>query len=100
MAILDAFWKSDRKFWFVCHNCMQQTAHDTLKSVFYYSGPPTVELGRSLYPCPRCKSTNTVSFQTLKDDGSEAQLWGLEHTVSKHPRRQFEIKPAETKAVQ
>lgn len=93
MGLLDLFRKSDRKFWFVCYNCMTQSSHDELKSIFYYAGPPTVVKGRPLTPCPRCQNTNTVSFQTLKDDGSEAQLWGLEQAVKKHPRSTFEVKP-------
>ncbi len=42
----------------------------------------------------RCQSTNTISFQQLYDEGSEAQLWGLEQLVKQHPRSQFEIKGA------
>jgi hypothetical protein len=91
MGLLDIFGKSDRKNWHVCYNCMQMSGHDELKSVFYYAGPPTVAMGRAFIPCPRCQSTNTISFQKLKDDGSEAQLWGLEQTVKKHPRSTFEI---------
>lgn len=97
MGILDAFRKKTRKFWFVCYTCLQVTAHDTLKSVFYYEGSPTLVMGRPLTPCPRCQSTNTVSFQQLKDDGSEAQLWGLERIVKQHPRSFFEIKTTEMK---
>ncbi len=91
MGLLDIFGKSDRRFWFVCYNCMQMSGHDELKSVFYYTGPATVTMGRSFTPCPRCQSTNTISFQKLKDDGLEAQLWGLEQTVKKHPRITFEV---------
>ncbi len=97
MGLLDIFGKSDRKFWFVCYNCMMQTNHDAVKSIFYYDGPPTDVLGRAMTPCPRCQNTNTVSFQKLKDDGSEAQLWGLVQTVKKHPRSAFEIKPENVK---
>ena len=97
MGLLDIFRKSDRKSWFVCYNCMMQTNHDEAKSIFYYAGPPTSVLGRPVTPCPRCENTNTVSFQQLKDDGSEAQLWGLERTVKKNPRSTFEIKPGTVK---
>lgn len=97
MGILDAFGKSDKKFWFVCYDCMQRTGHDTVKAIFYYTGPPTVLMGRAFTLCPRCQSTNTASFQKLKDEGSEAQLWGLEQTAKQHPRSFFEVKPRPTK---
>ncbi|MFB3922387.1 MAG: hypothetical protein ACE145_11735 [Terriglobia bacterium] len=90
MGMLTALRRIDRKVWFVCYGCLQHTAHDALKSIFYHDGPPTLLLGRPLTPCPRCKSTNTVSFQKLKEDGSEAQLWGLEQIVKQHPRSFFE----------
>lgn len=92
MGLLGGLRKSDRKFWFVCYNCMMQTSHDPVKSIFYYAGPPTIQMGRALTPCPRCQDTNTVSFQQLKDDGSESQLFGLEQVVKKHPRSTFEVK--------
>ena len=98
MGILSALGKKKRKFWFVCYGCMQHTAHDALKSIFYYDGPPTLLMDRPLTPCPRCKSTNTVSFQKLKDDGSESQLWGLEQIVKQHARSFFEVKPELTKS--
>jgi hypothetical protein len=72
---------------------MMLTGHDTVKSVFYSEGPPVSVLGRPLFACPRCASTNTKSFQTLKDEGAEAQLWGLERVVRDHPRSQFIVKP-------
>lgn len=97
MGLLDVFRKSDRKKWFVCYNCMMLTDHDAVKSIFYDAGPPTLMMGRPMNPCPRCQSTNTVSFQQLQDDGSEAQLWGLERTVKQHPRSTFEIKPGTVK---
>jgi hypothetical protein len=87
-----------RKFWFECYDCMQNSGHDELKSVFYYEGPPTMIMGRAMTVCPRCQSTNTVSFQKLKDDGCEAQLWGLEQTVKKHPRSTFEVKSGSMKS--
>jgi hypothetical protein len=97
MGLLDVFKKSERKCWFVCYTCMMQTNHDEAKSIFYRAGPPASVLGRPVTPCPRCQDTNTVSFQQLKDDGSEAQLWGLERTVKKNPRSTFEIKPGTVK---
>ena len=97
MGILDALRKPDRTKWFVCHNCLMQTGHNEVKSIFYYAGPPTVEMGRTSYPCPRCRSTNTASFQQLKDEQSEAPLWGLEQIVRKHPRSTFEVKPEGTR---
>ena len=97
MGLMDVFGNSERKSWFVCYNCMMQTGHDEVKSIFYYAGPPTLINGRPFIPCPRCQNTNTVSFQTLKDDGSKAQLWGLEQTVKKHPRSTFEVKAEKIK---
>jgi hypothetical protein len=100
MGILDALGKLDRTKWFVCYNCMMQTSHDEARSIFYYDGPPILMMGRPLTPCPRCQSTNTVSFQKLKEDRSESQLWGLERTVKKHPRSFFEVKPEGIKTTQ
>ncbi len=97
MGILNRLLKRDRKFWFVCHTCMMQTDHDTLKSVFHYEGPPIYILGRPLTKCPRCQGTNTRSFQQLKEEGSESALWGLEQLVRKYPTSRFEIHPTKTK---
>ena len=94
MGLLDRLLKKDRRFWFVCYTCMMQTGHNTVKSVFYSEGPLVKILGRPLMQCPRCQGTNTKSFQTLHDEGAEAALWGLEQTVKKHPRRQFEVNPS------
>ncbi|HUI40792.1 MAG TPA: hypothetical protein VL523_02370 [Terriglobia bacterium] len=93
MGLLDRLRGIDRRNWHVCYNCMMQTGHDTAMSVFYSEGPPTLVLGRPLMVCPRCGNNNTKSFQALKDEGSEAPLWGLEQTVRKHPRSQFIVKP-------
>lgn len=94
MGILSRLRGIDRRYWYVCYNCMMQTGHDTANSLFYSEGPLVeVVVGRSLMPCPRCGSTNTKSFQTLKEEGAEAPLWGLEQTVRKHPRSQFIVKP-------
>ncbi len=97
MGLFDLFTKKNRKFWFVCYTCMMQTGHDTVKSVFYSQGPRVLILGRPWMQCPRCQGTNTKSFQELKDEGSDSALWGLEQTVKKYPRRQFEVKPPEVK---
>jgi hypothetical protein len=92
MGLLDRILRKDRKHWFLCYACLQQTNHATARSVFYYAGPPVLVLGRKLTQCPRCTSTNTISFQQLKDEGSDAQLWGLERVVKQHPRSKFEVK--------
>ena len=94
MGILGRLRGIERRRWFVCYNCMMQTGHDTPASIFYTEISPVPVLGRPLMPCPRCGDTNTKSFQQLKDEGSEAPLWGLEQTVRKHPRRRFIVKPA------
>jgi hypothetical protein len=94
MAIASLFRRIDRKFWFICNQCLMFTSHDTLKSVFYYDGPPELYLGRPMIKCPRCDSTNTRSFLQIKNEGAESTIWGLERLVKKYPRRQFEIKGA------
>ncbi len=97
MGLLDRFLKKDRKYWFVCYACMQQTGHDTLRSVFYSQRDPVLILGRPWMKCPRCQGTNTKSFQQLKDEASDSPLWGLEQLVKKYPRSQFEVKSPEAK---
>ena len=94
MGILDRLRGIDRRHWHVCYNCMMLTGHDTVRSLFYSEGPPVLVLGRPLFACPRCDNTNTKSFQNLKDEGSEAPLWGLERIVREHPRSHFVVKPA------
>jgi hypothetical protein len=91
MGIFKRSVKADRRFWHVCYTCMQQTGHDTLRAVFYTQRAPIIVLGRPWMQCPRCASTNTKSFQDLKDEGSGSALWGLENLVRKYPRRQFEV---------
>jgi len=86
------FRRINRDRWFVCNHCMQQTGHDTVKSVFYSEEPPALVLGRPFAKCPRCGTTNTRSFQEIKNEGSESALWGLERIVKKYPRREFEVK--------
>jgi hypothetical protein len=93
---MSLFRRIDRKYWFVCSACMQQTAHDTLKSVFYSEDPPVLVLGRPFAKCPRCGSTNTRSFQEIGKDGAESALWGLERAVKRYPRRQFIVKPPQS----
>ncbi len=93
MGLLGALRKIDRKRWFICHNCLMLSNHDTLNSLFYYAGPGQDFLGRVLYPCPRCSSTNTRSFEQLKMEGSDQALIGLERIVRQHPRSVFEIRP-------
>ena len=97
MTLLDKLLKRDRKFWFVCYTCMMQTNHDTLKSVYYSEDPLVLVVGKAWSQCPRCGGTNTKSFQTLKDEGSESALFGLEQITKKHPRSQFEVKPVARK---
>lgn len=95
MGIWSGLKKIDRKYWFICHNCLMQTNHDPLKSLFYDEGPGEDYLGRTMHRCPRCSSTNTRSFQLLKEDGADQVLFGLERLVKKHPRSAFEVKPVE-----
>lgn len=92
MSILRYLKRINREHWFVCHGCMMQTNHDPLRSLFYQTTPGEDFLGRMMYPCPRCSSTNTRSFQQLKAEGSEQALFGLERIVRQHPREMFEVK--------
>jgi len=92
MGILDRLLNKQRMYWYLCYACLMQTNHDALNSVFYDQGPPVEVTGRLVTPCPRCESTNTISFQKLREEGADAQLWGLEQLVRKHPRSRFEIK--------
>ena len=91
MGILDRILrKRGRAHWFVCHTCMTQTGHDTAGSVFYSEEPPVLILGRPWQQCPRCGTTNTKSFQDLKNEGRDNVLFGLEQAVGKYPRHRFE----------
>ncbi len=92
MGILDRLLNRQRMYWYLCYACLMQTNHDTVNSIFYDQGPPVEIMGRLVTPCPRCESTNTISFQELRAEGSDAQLWGLEQLVKKHPRSRFEVK--------
>lgn len=88
------FRRINRKFWYVCHNCLMHNNHDALNSIFYSKQPRADVIGRPTMLCPRCGDANTRSFQDLKEAGSESALWGLERLAKKHPRSQFEVKPA------
>ena len=94
MSVLNIFRRIDRRFWFVCHNCLMRTNHDTLQSVFYSENPQVNLMGRSTMLCPRCNDANTRSFQELKDEGSQSALWGLERLVKKYPRNRFKVRRA------
>lgn len=98
MGLMSLFRRVDRKHWFVCSTCMQQTGHDTVKSVFYSEAPPVLVLGRPFAQCPRCGGTNTRSFLEIKNESSPSTIWSLERIVKQYPRRQFEVKPNEPKS--
>jgi len=98
MSVLNFLKRINRRHWFVCHACMMNSNHDPVKSLFFHDTPGEDYMGRMMYPCPRCSSTNTRSFQTLKDEGSEQALFGLERIVRQHPRSTFEVKPTKTPA--
>jgi hypothetical protein len=83
----------------VCHACMTQSNHDPMQSIFYQDTPGEDFMGRMMYPCPRCTSTNTRSFHSLQKDGSTQQLFGLERIVRQHPRSAFVVKAAKAAAV-
>ncbi len=93
MAMTNLLRRINRKNWFLCNQCLMLTNHDTVKSIFYYDGQPELFMGRPMTKCPRCASTNTRSFQQIKDEGAESTIFGLERIVKKHPRSQFEVKP-------
>jgi len=80
---------------------MLHNNHDALNSIFYSDSPKVNVVGRPTMICPRCNDANTRSFQELKDEGSEASLWGLERLARKYPRSQFIVKSnKQTAAVQ
>ena len=100
MGMLDRLLNRERLHWHVCHACLMRTNHDALNSIFYDPGQPVEVNGRLVKPCPRCESTNTISFQKLRDDGSDAQLWGLEQLAKQYPRSRFElIRQSQAKSV-
>jgi hypothetical protein len=92
MGFFDRLRGIDRRCWHVCYTCMTETGHDTVRAIFYSEGPPLLVLGRPLFQCPRCAGTNTKSFQALKEEHAESQLWGLERVVRQHPRSTFVVK--------
>ena len=91
MGVLGQLKKINKKHWFICHTCLMQTNHDPIRSLFFHDGPAVDFMGRQMYPCPRCSSSNTRSFQQLKDEGSDQALFGLERIVREHPRHMFEV---------
>lgn len=98
MSVLSLFRRIDRRFWYICHNCLQRTNHDTLHSLFYSETPPVLLMGRPTMLCPRCNDPNTRSFRELRDQGAESTLWGLERLAKKYPRRRFEVRAAKASA--
>jgi len=102
MGFFDRLRGGDRRHWHVCYTCMMESGHDVVKAIFYSDGPPVLVLGRPLMQCPRCAGNNTKSFQALKEERAEAQLWGLERVVRQHPRSMFvvkaEVQPTDAKA--
>ena len=94
MSVLSSLKRINRKHWFICHACLMQTNHDAMKSLFFDDGPGEDFLGRTMHPCPRCASTNTRSFQQLKQEGFDQALFGLERIAKEHPRATFVIKPS------
>ena len=93
MGWFDRFRRIQRPCWFICYNCLGHDGHNALEAIFTYAGPPEVINGRPCVKCPRCDNINTRSFQQLKDEGSDPQLWGLEQIVRSHPRDRFPVKP-------
>jgi hypothetical protein len=90
MGLLGLFHKIDRERWFICYACLGNSNHDEVKSIFYSAAPKVIVVGRPWQQCPRCGGTNTKSFAELKTEGQDSALWGLERTVKKQSRRQFE----------
>jgi len=96
MSVLGYLKRINRKHWFICHACLMQTNHDPMRSLFFQNTPGEDLLGRMMYPCPRCSSSNTRSFQQPKDEGSDEARFGLERIVREHPRKVFKLKPAKS----
>lgn len=92
MGFFDRLRGIDRRYWHVCYTCMTETGHDTVRAIFYSEGPPLLILGRPLIQCPRCAGNNTKSFEALKEEHAESQLWGLERVVRQNPRSKFIVK--------
>ena len=62
MSIFNLLRRINRRHWFICHACLMQTNHDAVNSIFYQDTPGQDFMGRRMFPCPRCSSTNTRSF--------------------------------------
>lgn len=93
MGFLDMFRSLNREHWFVCYNCLNTNGHVAEEAIFFYDGPPEMIQGRGWVRCPRCSDLNTRSFHFLKEDGSDAQVFGLERIVKSNPRQRFPVKP-------
>jgi len=96
MSVLGYLKRINRNHWFICHACLMQTNHDPLRSLFFQDTPGEDFQGRMMYPCPRCSSTNTRSFQQLKEEGSEQVLFGLKRIVRNHPLDVFKVEPVKS----
>lgn len=90
MNLLFGF-KKDRENWYICYTCLGDSNHDEARAIFHSQAAKILVLGRPLQQCPRCGGTNTKSFAELKAEGRDSTVWGLERTVKKHPRSQFEV---------
>ncbi len=93
MGFFDRFRRLNRRHWFVCYNCLNRNGQVAEEAIFFYDGPPEMIQGRGWVRCPRCEDLNTRAFQQLEEEGSEAQLWGLERIVKTNPRQRFPVKP-------
>lgn len=93
MGLFDRLRSLNREHWFVCYNCITNNGQVAEEAIFFYDGPPEMIQGRGWVRCPRCQDLNTRSFQQLKEDESDAQLFGLERIVKANPRQRFPVKP-------
>lgn len=94
MGFLDLFRRIDRRSWHLCYECVKTNSNAAEEAIFYYDGPrePDAE-GHAIARCPRCRSSNTRSFQFLKDKREDSTLYGLERIVKANPRSRFPAKP-------
>lgn len=93
MAFWDRFRRIQRSSWHVCYECLKQSGNVAEEAIFYYDGPPESDAeGHATVRCPRCRNTNTRSFQFLRDMREEAALYGLERIVRTNPRSRFPVK--------
>ena len=95
MSVLNLLKRINRKHWFICHACLMQTNHDPVRSLFFQDTPGEDFMGRMMYPCPRCSSTNTRSFQQLKEEGSDQALFGLERIARRASTQHFRSKTSQ-----